>query len=106
MNGLVLNLTNQTKGTTITNSMVNMLLKLNIAQSDRKRKCLRHAIYSASGMTPTEAQRVSREVEEALLEAQSIREAISNLAQVEDQALLKLFGIEIENAMSSSEFRV
>ena len=91
-------------------SMVKLLL--NIAQSDRERKCLRHAIYSASGTTPTEAQRklglhsmgrVSREVEKALFEAQSIREAIFNLAQVEDQVLLESFGIEIKNAMSSSE---
>ena len=90
--------------------MVKMLLS--IAQSDRERKCVCYAIYKASGMTPTVVRRVygfenmqlrSANVEKAVLEIQNIREAISDLASVEDESLLVRFGIEVQVDSSSDE---
>ena len=75
LNGLVSLNPTSSDGGKLQKSVVNMLLS--IAQSDRERKCLRYAIYSASGMTPTEARRklglgnmkaVPKEVGEAVLE--------------------------------------
>ena len=63
-------------------------------------------------MTPTQARRQygfqniqqnTKEVEAALSDIQCIREAISNLASIEDTALLKSFGIDVESRPSSSE---
>ena len=96
------------KGNTLQKSVVKMLLS--IAKSDRERKCLRYAI--SSGMTPTQARRQygfqniqqnTKEVEAALSDIQCIREAISDLASIEDTALLKSFGIDVESSPSSSE---
>ena len=110
LNGLVSLNPTGSNGGKLQKSVVNMLLS--IAQSDSERKCLRYAIYSASGMTPTEARpklglgnmkAVPKEVEEAVLEIQSIREAISDLASVEDKALLYSLGIAVESNTSSSE---
>ena len=96
-------------GDSLQKSVVKMLLS--VAQSDRKRNCLRYVIYRASGMTPTEicrkyglqgmAARAS-EVDEALSEIQHIREAIHDLASVEDWALLEVLGIPPESNYSSS----
>lgn len=110
INGLVSTQCSAGKGGILQKSVVKMLLS--IAQSDRERKCLRYAIYSASGMTPTEARRRygfqhmkrnAKEVEDALAEIQCIREAISDLASIEDTALLQSFGIDVESSCSSSE---
>ena len=83
---------------------------LSIAKSDRERKCLRFAI--TAGMTPTQARRQygfqnvrqnTSEVEAALADTQCIREAISDVASVEDSALLKSFGVNVESSSSSTE---
>lgn len=84
-------------GVSLRKSVVKMLLS--IAQSDRERNCLRYAIYHASGMTPTEIRRKygfqnmairASAVDEALSDIQQIREAIFDLASVEDQAVMVL----------------
>ena len=88
-------------------SVVKILLSF--AGSNKERKCLRYAIYS--GMTPTQArhkygfQNVRQnaiEVEAALAGVQSIREAISDIANVEDASLLKSFGLDVENTSMCS----
>ena len=112
INGLVLTQCSAGNSGTLQKSVVKMLLS--IAQSDRERKSLRYAICSASGITPTEARRTCRygfqhmkrnakEVEDALAEIQCIREAIADLASVEDTVLLQSFGIDVETSSTSSE---
>ena len=63
-------------------------------------------------MTPTQAQRRygfhnvqqnAKEVEAASADIQHIREAISDLASVEDTALLNSFGVDVESSASSCE---
>ena len=63
-------------------------------------------------MTPTQARRRygfqnvqqnAKEVEAALADTQHIREAISDLASVDDTALLKSFGVDVESSTSSCE---
>ena len=74
---------------------------------------MQYAIYSASGITPTEAhrryrfqhmKRNAKEVEDALAKIQCIRETISNLpvSSVEDTALLQSFGINVQTSYSST----
>ena len=96
-------------GDSLRKSVVKMLLS--VAQSDHERNCLRYAIYCASGMTPTDIRRKygfqgmaarASEVDEALSEIQHIREAIHDLASVEDRALLEVLGIPPESNYSSS----
>ena len=110
INGLVLTQCSAGNSGTLQKSVVKMLLS--IAQSDRERKSLQYAICSASGITPTEARRRygfqhmkrnAKEVEDALDEIQCIREAIADLASVEDTALLQSFGIDVETSSTSSE---
>lgn len=109
LNGLSLK-QSATEGTTLEKSVVKMLL--GIAKSDRERACLRFAIFKASGMTPTAARRRYgfenmsahvEEVEDTLLKVQQIHEAISELASIEDKALLQSFGLEEEGESSSCE---
>lgn len=97
------------EGDSLKKSVVKMLLS--VAQSDRERNCLRYAIYHASGMTPTEIRRKygfqdmaarASDVDMALSEVQQIREAIYDLARVEDQALMEVLGIAPESSSSSS----
>ena len=96
-----------TKRGTLEKSVVKMLL--NIAHSDRERMCLRYAIVKSSGMTSTAARRIYgfenmfnhiAEVEEAITKVQHIREAIQELASVEDKALCQSFGLDIHDSSS------
>ena len=91
-------------------SCVKMLL--NLAQSDRERQCIRYAVFKASGITPTQARRMygfdsicqsASKVEEAIHDAQNIREAIQDISVIQDQALLMQFGLVGEESSSSSE---
>ena len=109
MNSLAAN-THLPKGVSLEKSVVKMLLS--IAKSDRERECLRYAIYKASGITPSQARRTygfegmqarSLTVEATITELQQIREAIEDLACIEEQALLTRFGIPKESYKSSSE---
>ena len=109
LNGLSLG-QSATRNVTLEKSIVKMLL--NIAQSDRERMCLRYAISKASGMTPTAVRRVYgfehisahvEEVEKTLSKVQQIHEAISDLASIEDKALIQSFGLEEEANSCSSE---
>ena len=106
LNSLVLTHTS-TKGGHLEKSIVKMLL--NIAQSDRERMCLKYAIVKSSGMTSTAARRIYgfenmanhiEEVEEAIRKVQQIREAIQDLASIEDKALCQSFGLEVDTSSS------
>lgn len=90
-------------------SCVRMLLQL--AESDRKRHCLRYAIFKASGLSATKARKIfgihsmnsnSLKVEEAFCEAQWIREVIDDLARTQDSALLAMFGISCSSDSDDS----
>ncbi len=98
------------KGISLGKSTVKMLMS--IAQSDRERECLRYTLYKASGMTPTAVRRAygfeymqarASRVEAAILEIQQIREAITDLACIEDESLLARFGIRTQADSSSDE---
>ena len=99
INGMAIN-TYVPKGVSFEKSVVKVLLS--IAQSDCERECLRYAIYKASGLTPSQARcRYGFEgmhvralaVEAAVTEIQQIREAIEDLACIEEQAVLTRLGI-------------
>lgn len=110
INGLLSTQCSAGNGGTHQKSVVKMLLS--VSQSDCECKSLRYAICSASGITPTEAHRRygfqhmkcnAKEVEDTLAEIQCIYEAISDLASVEDTALLQSFGIDGETSSTSSK---
>ena len=88
---------------------VNLLLSL--AQSPRERECLRVAIFKASGMSASKArqkfgfERMSKRtevVERSIMEAQEIRVAIHELAQTQNKALMKAYGI-VDSVDSSDD---
>lgn len=98
------------KGSTLQKPMVKMLLS--IAQSDHERECVRYALYKASGMSQTAVRRTygfenmqarGESVEAAILEIQCIRQAIADLASLEDEALLTSLGVPILAESSSDE---
>lgn len=71
-------------------------------------------MYKASGISQTQARQLYGfenmnskvfEVEQSLLEAQEIDEAIDNLAHVQDEAFLATFGVhsETESELFSSD---
>lgn len=79
---------------------VQELLKL--AESSGERQRLKYAIVKAAGMSSTQAKETYgfndistkiREVESALEDAAAIREAIENIAEIKDQAILDSLGI-------------
>ena len=85
-----------------------MLLAL--ASSDREREALRYAIFKASGVSLTEARRRfgfesmskrANKVEQVLKETDRVREAIDDIAQTQDKAMLESIGIPCE--MSSED---
>ena len=73
------------------------------AQSDRERECIRYAVFKASGLSSTSVrqkygfdnmtERAAR-VEEAMCEAQKIRETFDEIANIQDKALLAHFAME------------
>ena len=108
LNGFVLD-QSATKGGILEKSVVKLLLS--ITESDRERKCLRYAIFKSSGMTPTAIRRRygfehmsvrAEDVEQTLSKIQQIHEAISELASIEDKALIQSFGLA-EIDLSSEE---
>lgn len=108
LNGLTT--TQSPVGTSLEKSTVKMLLS--IAKSDRERECVRYAVYKASGMTPTSVRRLygfermqarATSVEAALSDVQQIREAITDLANIEDESVLARFGIEMQGDSSTDE---
>jgi hypothetical protein len=89
---------------------VNDLLKL--AESNGERERLKYAIVKAAGISHSQAKSVygfdnmsSRvnKVENALLEATAIRDAIENIANIKETALLSSFGISEISDDSQSE---
>ena len=103
VSALTLDPSSQTK-TTLKKLIVKMLLGM--AQLDRECMCLRYSICKSSGMTPTAARRKygftntvnhAHEVEDALVNAQKIREAILELAAIEDRAFIQSLGIDAED---------
>ena len=73
-----------------------------ISQTDRERKCIRYAVFKASGITPSAARRLygfdniqelSREVEDCIADAKKIREDVENLAYHQDRAMLECYGL-------------
>ena len=75
---------------------------LALARSDRERECLRYAVFKASGISQTEARRRfgfenmtnrAANVEQVLQETEKIREAIDDLAKIQDKAVLESIGV-------------
>lgn len=78
-----------------------------LAQSDRKRETISYAVYKASGITPNLAQKrlgisnmASRalKVEKSIAEVKEIRDAVDDLANTQDSALLASYGIVDEES--------
>ena len=87
---------------------VKMLLSM--AQSDRERKCLKFAILKSSGLSFTQARhrygfenmpKLTAQVQDAMAKVKRIREAVEDIAQVQDKALLVSFGIAVEDTSDS-----
>ena len=106
INGLTLNEA-ESRGGMLEKSVVKILL--GIAQSDRERMCIR---YKSSGMTPTAVRRAYgfnnivdhvQEIEDTLSKIQNVREAISELAAIEDKALMQSFGLATSSTDDSEE---
>ena len=87
---------------------------LNLAQSPRERECLRVAIFKASEISASKARKKygfermgerTAVVEASLMEAQKIREAVEDLAQTQDKAVMKAYGIVdlVDSSDSCSE---
>lgn len=81
-------------------------LLLGLAQSDREWECTRYAVFKVSGISPTEARRRyafenieawASAVDKAIQEAQSIKEAVDELAKIQEKAVLATLGIELAN---------
>lgn len=80
--------------------------------TDRERECIKYAVFKASGLSASAARkfygfsdmsrRVDR-VEQAIEEAQCIRENIQSLAAIQDKAILLTHGITLPSSSSSSE---
>lgn len=96
------------KGSSIDRPFMKMLL--NMTQSSRERECLRVAIVKASGISATKARRLYglekmderiERVEQSIIEAQRIREAVEELAETRDKALMEAYGVR--DATDSSE---
>ena len=77
---------------------------LQLAQSSRERELIRYAVYKSSGVTQSTARKVygfenmlqrEKRIEECIAEAQSIHEAIDQLARTQDQAVLLACGIQL-----------
>ena len=109
LNGCVLS-QSAMKGGTLENSVVKMLP--NISRSDRERKCLKYTILKSSGMTPMAVWQIcgfekmsicAEEVEETPAKVQQIHEAISELASIEDKALLQSLGLSELDSSSEEE---
>ena len=85
---------------TLTKADVRSILSL--AQSDRERETISYAVYKASGITSNQAQKHfglsnmaprALEVEKSITEVKEIRDAVDNLANTQDSALLATYGI-------------
>ncbi len=83
---------------------------LGLAQSDRERECIRYTLFKVTGLISSYAQKQYRfenmaerakKVESCLCEVQKIREAIDNLAAVEDTAFLATLGITPDDSDES-----
>ena len=79
-----------------------MKMLLNLTQSSRERECLRVAIFKASGISATKARRLygfekmderAVIVEQSIMEAKRIREAVEELAETQDKALMEAYGL-------------
>ena len=85
---------------------------LRIAQSDRERDCIKYAICKASRILATRACTLNgfqymnehtTKVEKAMVEVQKVYETVEDIANVQDKALLKSFGILPESDSSDDE---
>ena len=85
---------------------------LGLARSDRERELIRYSVCKSSGVSSTAArklygfekmqERVER-IQEALKEAQCIREAVDDLSRTQEKALPLAMGNEIPYSDSESE---
>ena len=87
-------------------------LLLGMAQSYRERECLRHAIVTASGLTPTAARNIygfentsqcSVNVDNAINKMQEIRETIDEMAVTREKAVLDCFCVDESDTSSCDE---
>ena len=85
---------------------------MKLAESNRERERLKYAIVKAAGISHSQAKSVygfdnmsSRvnKVENALLEATAIRDAIENIANIKETAILCSFGINETSDGSQNE---
>ena len=85
---------------------------LKLTQSERERKCIRYAVYKASGASPSEARRLfgfedmrsrALHVEACIKEAEEIYRAVDDLAHCQDQAVLDTYEIESSSVEESSD---
>ena len=85
---------------------------LKLACSDRERECIRYTAFKASGLTAKAARKHfgfqnmtarSSAVENALEERRNIYEAIENICNIQEKALLCSFGVSLSDYSSSSD---
>uniref|UniRef100_A0A1X7STF2 Uncharacterized protein n=1 Tax=Amphimedon queenslandica TaxID=400682 RepID=A0A1X7STF2_AMPQE len=83
-----------------------------LGQSERERTCIKYLVCKASGISCTKARKLygfdnmstkNDTVNKAIVDIQSIREAIDNIAAVEDKVLLSNFSIEQESASNMED---
>ena len=94
----------------MTKTCVKELLKA--AESDAERERITFAISQASGHSNTKLRKLygfedlskrKERVEHALREAKEIREALEDIASIQEKALLRSFGIEVESDSSTED---
>ena len=94
----------------MTKTCIKELLKA--AESDAERERITFAISQASGPSKTklrelygfqELSKRKEPVENVLTEAREIREAMENIACIQEKALLKSFGIEVQSDSSTDD---
>ena len=95
---------------TITKDQLNGLLTL--AQSDREKECIRYAVFKSSGCTSTKARirfgfenmrARAAKVERCIDESNEISDAVQELAEIQYQALMDVFGTCTNGNDSSDE---
>lgn len=89
--------------------MTNLLF---LAEGEAEKEYLRCAIIKASSLSDTKARNIYgfhdmnkrvQKVNEAVTEAQSIKECLEKICRLKDKALLRSFGVDDEQSSSESE---
>ncbi len=80
---------------------------LSMAQSDRERETLRYVVYKASGLTSTRARKSygfekmnsrALHVDDSIVQLKRIREAVDEMASIQDKAMLSSFGVNYSDS--------